>query len=211
MLHKGTRYNCRVYFYNRTILLIRPKMAMAMDGNYREARWFTSWAKVRTTEDFSLPPCIQKITGQHVVPIGRSETLGYSWGRVWLEDGQRGCEWADQAGPPSLPSAARPRLMVGWKGQPSRCCGCMLAQVLMRSRPAGDGVIDCAGVAIASETCEELFTPNSPHVAQGLDGVEIFSNGSGSHHELRKLETRLQLILAATAKVGGRLAVPGLV
>lgn len=40
----------------------------------------------------------------------------------------------------------------------------------------------------------------------GLDGVEIFTNSSGSHHELRKLDTRIDLIKAATAKAsnGGR-------
>jgi NAD+ synthase (glutamine-hydrolysing) len=37
----------------------------------------------------------------------------------------------------------------------------------------------------------------------GLDGVEIFTNSSGSHHELRKLNTRVDLIKAATQKVGG--------
>ena len=41
----------------------------------------------------------------------------------------------------------------------------------------------------------------SPHVNMSLDGVEILVNGSGSHHELRKLHTRVDLIQAATAKV----------
>jgi NAD+ synthase (glutamine-hydrolysing) len=35
----------------------------------------------------------------------------------------------------------------------------------------------------------------------GLDGVEIFTNSSGSHHELRKLFTRIELIKEATLKV----------
>ena len=35
----------------------------------------------------------------------------------------------------------------------------------------------------------------------GLDGVEIFSNGSGSHHELRKAYIRVDLIKSCTAKV----------
>ena len=34
-----------------------------------------------------------------------------------------------------------------------------------------------------------------------LDGVEIFTNSSGSHHELRKLKTRIDLIKEATLKV----------
>jgi len=33
--------------------------------------------------------------------------------------------------------------------------------------------------------------------------VEIITNGSGSHHQLRKLNTRLDLIKSATSKVGG--------
>lgn len=36
-----------------------------------------------------------------------------------------------------------------------------------------------------------------------LDGVEIFTNSSGSHHELRKLSTRINLIKEATLKSGG--------
>ena len=35
----------------------------------------------------------------------------------------------------------------------------------------------------------------------GLDGVEIFTNSSGSHHELRKLHRRIDLIKEATQKV----------
>jgi NAD+ synthase (glutamine-hydrolysing) len=31
-------YNCRVLALNGKVLLIRPKMALANDGNYREAR-----------------------------------------------------------------------------------------------------------------------------------------------------------------------------
>lgn len=56
---------------------------------------------------------------------------------------------------------------------------------------------------VSSETCEELFTPNSPHILLGLNGAEIIANGSGSHHELRKLDTRLELIQSASRKVGG--------
>lgn len=34
-------------------------------------------------------------------------------------------------------------------------------------------------------------------------GVDIIVNGSGSHHQLRKLDSRLDLIRSATAKAGG--------
>jgi hypothetical protein len=36
-----------------------------------------------------------------------------------------------------------------------------------------------------------------------LDGVEVITNSSGSHFTLRKLDTRLQLIMEATRKNGG--------
>ncbi len=59
------------------------------------------------------------------------------------------------------------------------------------------------GVTIGCESCEELWVPNPSHVGLALKGVEIIGNGSGSHHELRKLDKRLELMVAATAKSGG--------
>ena len=32
--HRNVRYNCRVISYNKRILLIRPKLSLANDGNY---------------------------------------------------------------------------------------------------------------------------------------------------------------------------------
>jgi NAD+ synthase (glutamine-hydrolysing) len=45
--------------------------------------------------------------------------------------------------------------------------------------------------------------PDSPHINLGLNGVEIVTNSSGSHHSLRKLDTRIKLIQEATRKSGG--------
>ncbi|SMN18434.1 similar to Saccharomyces cerevisiae YHR074W QNS1 Glutamine-dependent NAD(+) synthetase, essential for the formation of NAD(+) from nicotinic acid adenine dinucleotide [Maudiozyma saulgeensis] len=67
----------------------------------------------------------------------------------------------------------------------------------------GDAVIKTFDTCIGAETCEEIFTPQSPHIAMSLDGVEIFTNSSGSHHELRKLNKRMDLILNATSRCGG--------
>lgn len=67
----------------------------------------------------------------------------------------------------------------------------------------GDAIISTLDTCVGIETCEELFTPNSPHVGMSLDGVEIMTNSSGSHHELRKLNTRMNLIKEATMKCGG--------
>lgn len=69
--------------------------------------------------------------------------------------------------------------------------------------PFGIAALECLDTTLGSETCEELFTPDAPHIRLGLAGVEIIGNGSGSHHELRKLHTRLELITSATRKSGG--------
>mmetsp|Transcript_23328 Transcript_23328/g.59695 ORF Transcript_23328/g.59695 Transcript_23328/m.59695 type:complete len:726 (-) Transcript_23328:433-2610(-) len=134
--HRGVLYNCRVLLLNRQVLLIRPKMHLANDGNYREARYFSTWKHRLQLEDHSLPPVVQAVAGQ-------------------------------------------------------------------RTCPFGDGVLRLADTTLAAETCEELFTPRAPHIELALAGVEIVSNGSGSHHQLRKLDTRLDLIRGATSKAGG--------
>jgi NAD+ synthase (glutamine-hydrolysing) len=64
VVHKNVLYNCRIIIHDRKILLIRPKMWLANDGNYRELRYFTPWMKHRQVEDHYLPRMIQAITGQ---------------------------------------------------------------------------------------------------------------------------------------------------
>jgi len=67
----------------------------------------------------------------------------------------------------------------------------------------GEVAFETLDGSFASETCEELWTPDSPHSRYSLAGIEIILNSSGSHHELRKLNTRINLITEATAKTGG--------
>lgn len=67
----------------------------------------------------------------------------------------------------------------------------------------GEVAFETRDASFASETCEELWTPDSPHSLYSLAGIEIVLNSSGSHHELRKLDTRINLIKEATAKTGG--------
>ena len=70
--------------------------------------------------------------------------------------------------------------------------------------PFGLGYLQCGnGATIGCESCEELWTPKSAHIDMALSGVEIIGNGSGSHHELRKLNQRLGLMISATQKCGG--------
>jgi NAD+ synthase (glutamine-hydrolysing) len=51
----GIIFNCRVLVYQKKILLIRPKIANADDGNYRESRYFIAWTKGYQLEDFTIP------------------------------------------------------------------------------------------------------------------------------------------------------------
>ncbi|DBA79501.1 TPA: hypothetical protein ACH3X2_007768 [Trebouxia sp. C0005] len=136
VIHRGVRFNCRVFLLNRKIVFIRPKLSMADDGNYRESRYFKTWKRLRYVEDHMLMTAIADITGQ-------------------------------------------------------------------RSVPFGDGALIFRDLALAPETCEELFTPAAPHIFLALSGIEVFSNGSGSHHQLRKLDQRLDLMRGATRKCGG--------
>ncbi|TVY37578.1 Glutamine-dependent NAD(+) synthetase [Lachnellula subtilissima] len=134
--HRDVVYNCRCIVYNGRILLIRPKMSLANDSNYYEARYFVPWKGSRIVEDFYLPRMIEKLHGQRKCRIG-------------------------------------------------------------------DAVISTRDTCLGTETCEELWTPHNPGINYGLDGVEILSNSSGSHWELRKLHTRVELIRGATTKAGG--------
>jgi len=137
ILHRGARYNCRVLCYDKKILLVRPKTALADNGNYRESRYFTAYQPSSSQEQLHLPS-------------------------FFAEKFQQ------------------------------------------KSAPFGIMSIQCAnGATIGCESCEELWTPYSAHINLALSGVEIIGNGSGSHHELRKLETRLELMLSATRKCGG--------
>lgn len=58
------------FVFPSQILLIRPKMLLCDDGNYRESRWFTAWQKPQQVEDFYLPRMITAITHQNIVPFG---------------------------------------------------------------------------------------------------------------------------------------------
>jgi NAD+ synthase (glutamine-hydrolysing) len=137
VLHRNTLFNCRALVCDGRVLLIRPKVQLANDGNYRERRWFHGWCGGAALEEFQLPECMRRVTGQCVVPFGNAS---------------------------------------------------------LQSRD---------GTVFGVESCEELFVPSSLHVPLGLDGVEVIGNGSGSHHELRKLYYRVDLMEIATRKNGG--------
>lgn len=73
-----------------------------------------------------------------------------------------------------------------------------------RDCPFGLGFVEsCDGIRVGCESCEELWTPHASHIGLALAGVTVIGNGSGSHHELRKLHTRMNLIQNATSKCGG--------
>lgn len=95
------------------MLLVRPKLHLADDGNYRERRYFAAWPHPRALERLQLPACVREACGGG-------------------EGGEGGTD-GDEGG-------------VGG-GQ--------------RDAPFGHAVLrfERDGATLASETCEELFTP----------------------------------------------------
>jgi NAD+ synthase (glutamine-hydrolysing) len=69
-MHQGANYNCRVLFYNRDVLMIRPKMVLANGGNYREARWFKAWPDTKSCVPFRLPEEIECVRCQKETRFG---------------------------------------------------------------------------------------------------------------------------------------------
>lgn len=136
IIHESVRYNCQVFCLDRKIIMIRPKICLANDGNYRELRWFSAWKFKDRLVDFQLPSDISEAISQISAPFG--------FGYIQFQD-----------------------------------------------------------TAVAAETCEELFTGSAPHVALAYNGVEVFTNASGSHHQLRKLNVRIDAIKSATWLCGG--------
>ncbi|PVV03349.1 hypothetical protein BB560_002176 [Smittium megazygosporum] len=72
VLFKGHRYNCSVLFLDGKVLLIRPKLWLASDGNYREYRYFTKFELTSLTVNFLLPTNIQAINGQKSTSFGHA-------------------------------------------------------------------------------------------------------------------------------------------
>jgi NAD+ synthase (glutamine-hydrolysing) len=68
--HRNRHYNCRVLARNGRILLLRPKMWLAQDGNYREARYFTPWPFARRVEQYDLRHVGWRVSQQQFVPFG---------------------------------------------------------------------------------------------------------------------------------------------
>lgn len=130
VIHEGVKYNAMVFISNGVIQLIRPKINLADDGNYREARWFTSWAK-EGLEKFQLKEFKQS------------------------------------------------------------------------NPPIGVAIVNCNGVKVAAEVCEELWIPQSMNIPLYLNDTDIILNSSGSHFEMNKIQKRINLVNAATKRSGG--------
>ncbi|KAF9591411.1 hypothetical protein IFM89_004109 [Coptis chinensis] len=70
VINGSVRYNCQVLCLNRKIIMIRPKMWLANDGNYRELRWFTAWKQKDGLVNFLLPDHISQALSQEYVRFG---------------------------------------------------------------------------------------------------------------------------------------------
>ena len=74
VIRNSNLYNCRILILNSKILLIRPKTKLAGNGIYREERWFVPWDHSKSCL-YELPPNIQKVTGQKVVPFSSNAVI----------------------------------------------------------------------------------------------------------------------------------------
>lgn len=72
VLHRCIAYNTKIIIYNGKIVLIRPKMHLADEGNYREKRFFVPYVPLPNyaLEKYYLPEYIKKITGQDWCDMG---------------------------------------------------------------------------------------------------------------------------------------------
>ncbi|XXH01219.1 hypothetical protein Hte_007573 [Hypoxylon texense] len=95
ILHRNVRYNCRVICFNGKILLIRPKLYLAGDGNYREQRFFTPWLRPQYCEDYYLPRMLWKLQGSNKVRIGDAV--------ISTPDTTIGCETCEELFTPDPP------------------------------------------------------------------------------------------------------------
>lgn len=82
VLKDSALYNCRVLLLNSQIVLIRPKTRLAMNGNYRESRWFTAWddGPQGLMTWLSLPEFITQLNGQTRAPFGDKAVIELSLG-----------------------------------------------------------------------------------------------------------------------------------
>jgi NAD+ synthase (glutamine-hydrolysing) len=89
VIHRGVRYNCRVFVLNGKVLHIRPKMHLAQDGNYREGRYFTTWKRTGEYEEYRCAPKSPSSSSFQQCLLGmqcNSQTWRRSaWGRVRLQ------------------------------------------------------------------------------------------------------------------------------
>ena len=93
---RGVRYNCRLVYINKRIVLIRPKTVLANDHNYREQRWFTGYKSNGEVDSIELPKCVQKVcSNQRSAPFG----LGFLKLADNIRVGYEICEelWAPQS------------------------------------------------------------------------------------------------------------------
>lgn len=170
---------------NGKVLLIRPKQYLASDGNYREERWFSPWKHRRTVDDFLLPEGIRKLTGKETI----ARDLPNAFARSNPDPGL----------------AAR---------QASRLCPLAIAICRLGTQPLASR---------RARSCSRLIRPISTLALLELRysatalvlpfsvcvlAIRVMNHmtwlaRAGSHHQLRKLHQRVDLMHNATRKNGG--------
>jgi NAD+ synthetase len=69
--------------------------------------------------------------------------------------------------------------------------------------PFGVGLVNCNGILIGAEICEELWVSDNIGAKMYLSGADVLINGSGSHYEKGKQEERREVLIKATTRKSG--------
>jgi NAD+ synthase (glutamine-hydrolysing) len=157
----GVRYNCRVLCIDNWIVGIRPKMALADDGNYREGRWFTRWEG--GVVDFHLPDAFLAL-----FPVNTKPTkVPFGFLAVRSLDGVTiGCETCEEMWTPKSTAASQALQGVDVIGNASGSHH-ELRKVHQRQALINASTLNNSGCYVYSNL-------------RGCDGTRLYFDGSSS-------------------------------
>jgi len=79
----------------------------------------------------------------------------------------------------------------------------LLTKEKQKNIPFGIGIINCNGIIIGAEICEELWISDNIGSKLYLSGVDILINSSGSHFEKGKQEEKRETLIKGTTRKSG--------
>lgn len=137
VIHNGVRYNCRAFLLNRRVVLLRPKLVLADDGNYRRAL-LAPPAEAPTEDPLESSP---KVTRQPVLFLRHRTRRPLSAPRRPISVSSREGRWfTEWKLPRHVEEHTLPAAVVAVTGQ--------------KTCPLGDAVLVFPDAMLATELCE---------------------------------------------------------